>query len=212
LRSPNLLASFLSKCCPTLFPRCWPARGQCPAGRAGPKRSSSTGSGSTSDAMERGLLAFTRGRDCTAEFPELASIAGRHRVLLDGELVCLGADSPPLSRATPASRLPFAEPRGPEAGRAPATLVFFDDARSERACGYSSANAPASPFAVRRLLLVRVRVLSAVAAAEGLPAVVAAVWAGRQRINRSNFDRLAAIRAPVGPCGDVAPSRDWLSH
>jgi bifunctional non-homologous end joining protein LigD len=32
------------------------------------------------------------GRDCTEEFPELAAVGaalGRHRVLLDGELVCL---------------------------------------------------------------------------------------------------------------------------
>ena len=38
------------------------------------------------------------GRDCTDEFPELAGIErvlGRHRVLLDGELVCLGAEGNP---------------------------------------------------------------------------------------------------------------------
>jgi bifunctional non-homologous end joining protein LigD len=38
------------------------------------------------------------GRDCTEEFPELALIHGtlsRHRVLLDGELVCLAADGSP---------------------------------------------------------------------------------------------------------------------
>ena len=38
------------------------------------------------------------GRDCTEEFPELAPIQtalGRHRVVLDGELVCLGADGAP---------------------------------------------------------------------------------------------------------------------
>jgi bifunctional non-homologous end joining protein LigD len=38
------------------------------------------------------------GRDCSEEFPELAPIRtalGRHRVLLDGELVCLGADGTP---------------------------------------------------------------------------------------------------------------------
>jgi bifunctional non-homologous end joining protein LigD len=38
------------------------------------------------------------GYDCSEEFPELASIRtalGRHRVRLDGELVCLGADGTP---------------------------------------------------------------------------------------------------------------------
>jgi bifunctional non-homologous end joining protein LigD len=38
------------------------------------------------------------GRDCTEEFPELAPIQGtlrRHRVLLDGELVCFAADGSP---------------------------------------------------------------------------------------------------------------------
>jgi hypothetical protein len=38
------------------------------------------------------------GRNCSEEFPELAAITGvlgRHRVLLDGELVCLGADGNP---------------------------------------------------------------------------------------------------------------------
>jgi bifunctional non-homologous end joining protein LigD len=38
------------------------------------------------------------GRDCTAEFPELAAIGEQlhgHQVILDGELVCLGADGKP---------------------------------------------------------------------------------------------------------------------
>jgi bifunctional non-homologous end joining protein LigD len=44
------------------------------------------------------------GRDCTDEFPELAAIqsaVGRHRVLLDGELVCLGADGGPEFAKSP---------------------------------------------------------------------------------------------------------------
>jgi ATP-dependent DNA ligase len=38
------------------------------------------------------------GRDCTGEFPELEAIAeqlGGRRVILDGELVCFGADGKP---------------------------------------------------------------------------------------------------------------------
>jgi bifunctional non-homologous end joining protein LigD len=69
------------------------------------------------------------GRDCTEEFPELAAVGaafGRHRVLLDGELVCLADDGTP----------DFARLRGrlqasPEkavihAARAPAVFLAFD--------------------------------------------------------------------------------------
>jgi bifunctional non-homologous end joining protein LigD len=41
------------------------------------------------------------GRDCTAEFPELAAIAealDSRRVILDGELVCLDGEGRPISR------------------------------------------------------------------------------------------------------------------
>lgn len=40
------------------------------------------------------------GRDCTEEFPELAPIGsalGSHRVLIDGEVVCLGLTAVPTS-------------------------------------------------------------------------------------------------------------------
>ena len=67
------------------------------------------------------------GRDCTAEFPELAAIAtalaGR-RVIIDGELVCLDREGRPDFAALRA-RLGLRS--GSRSTRvAPATLVCFD--------------------------------------------------------------------------------------
>jgi bifunctional non-homologous end joining protein LigD len=83
------------------------------------------------------------GRDCTEVFPEVAAITralGRHRVLLDGELVCLGADGSP-DFASLRRRLRAAGDRAPwNAERAPATFVAFDvlhlDGRSTRELPY----------------------------------------------------------------------------
>jgi bifunctional non-homologous end joining protein LigD len=83
------------------------------------------------------------GRDCSEEFPELAAIAsalGRHRVLLDGELVCLGADgSPDFASLRRRLRAPGDKARR-NAERAPATFLAFDlvhlDGRSTRELPY----------------------------------------------------------------------------
>jgi bifunctional non-homologous end joining protein LigD len=69
------------------------------------------------------------GRDCTAAFPELRSIAddlGARRVILDGELVCFGADGHPdferlRGRLRSHGRLAAAA-----SVRAPATFLAFD--------------------------------------------------------------------------------------
>jgi bifunctional non-homologous end joining protein LigD len=69
------------------------------------------------------------GRDCTEEFPELAAIQsslGRHRVLLDGELVCLAADgSPDFARLRRRLRAPADKARR-HAERSPVTYLAFD--------------------------------------------------------------------------------------
>jgi bifunctional non-homologous end joining protein LigD len=69
------------------------------------------------------------GRDCSEEFPELTAIAsalGRHRVLLDGELVCLGADGgPDFASLRKRLRAPADKARR-HAERAPATFLAFD--------------------------------------------------------------------------------------
>jgi bifunctional non-homologous end joining protein LigD len=83
------------------------------------------------------------GRNCTEEFPELAAIAralGRHRVLLDGELVCLGADgNPDFASLRRRLRAPADKARR-HAARAPATFLAFDllhvDGRSTRELPY----------------------------------------------------------------------------
>jgi ATP-dependent DNA ligase len=83
------------------------------------------------------------GRDCTEEFPELAliqSALGRHRVLLDGELVCLGADgSPDFARLRRRLRAPADKARR-HAERWPVTYLAFDllhlDGRSTRQLPY----------------------------------------------------------------------------
>jgi bifunctional non-homologous end joining protein LigD len=69
------------------------------------------------------------GRDCTEEFPELGAITrvlGRHRVLLDGELVCLGTDGgPDFASLRRRLRAPGDKARR-NAERAPATFLPFD--------------------------------------------------------------------------------------
>ena len=92
------------------------------------------------------------GRDCTEEFPELAPIRsalGRHRVLLDGELVCLAADgSPDFASLRRRLRAPADKARR-HAERSPATYLAFDllhlDGRSTREL----------PYERRRELLLR---------------------------------------------------------
>jgi bifunctional non-homologous end joining protein LigD len=83
------------------------------------------------------------GRNCSEEFPELAVIAsalGRHRVLLDGELVCLGADGrPDFASLRRRLRAPGDRARR-NAERAPCTFLAFDllhlDGRSTRELPY----------------------------------------------------------------------------
>jgi bifunctional non-homologous end joining protein LigD len=83
------------------------------------------------------------GRDCSEEFPELGTITsalGRHRLLLDGELVCLGADgSPDFARLRRRLRAPADKARR-NAERAPATFLAFDvlhlDGHSTRGLPY----------------------------------------------------------------------------
>jgi bifunctional non-homologous end joining protein LigD len=83
------------------------------------------------------------GRDCTDEFPELALIQGalgRHRVLLDGELVCLAADgSPDFASLRRRLRAPADKARR-HAQRWPVTYLAFDllhlDGRSTRELPY----------------------------------------------------------------------------
>jgi bifunctional non-homologous end joining protein LigD len=83
------------------------------------------------------------GRDCTAEFPELAGIErvlGRHRVLLDGELVCLAADgNPDFASLRKRLRAPADRARR-HAEHSPATYLAFDllhlDGRSTRELPY----------------------------------------------------------------------------
>jgi bifunctional non-homologous end joining protein LigD len=84
------------------------------------------------------------GRSCSDQFPELATVAialDGHEVLLDGELVCLGADGRPdfhrLRRRLSASN---AHAASLLAAQHPATLVVFDvlhlDGRAVRALPY----------------------------------------------------------------------------
>jgi bifunctional non-homologous end joining protein LigD len=83
------------------------------------------------------------GRNCTEEFPELTAIEsalGRHRVLLDGELVCLGAGGrPDFASLRRRLRAPADRARR-NAERAPATFLAFDllhlDGRSTRVLPY----------------------------------------------------------------------------
>jgi bifunctional non-homologous end joining protein LigD len=83
------------------------------------------------------------GRNRTEEFPELAAIArvlGRHQVLLDGELVCLGADGKPDFASLRRRLRAPADGARQHAERAPATFLAFDllhlDGRSTRELPY----------------------------------------------------------------------------
>jgi bifunctional non-homologous end joining protein LigD len=83
------------------------------------------------------------GRDCTEEFPELTAIQAalsRHRVLLDGELVCLRADgSPDFASLRRRLRAPADNARR-NSERSPVTYLAFDllhiDGRSTRELPY----------------------------------------------------------------------------
>jgi bifunctional non-homologous end joining protein LigD len=83
------------------------------------------------------------GRDCSEEFPELAAIAGalgHHRVLLDGELVCLGADGSPDFASLRKRLRASGDKARRHAERAPATFLAFDvlhlDGHSTRGLPY----------------------------------------------------------------------------
>jgi bifunctional non-homologous end joining protein LigD len=87
-------------------------------------------------------LRTRNGRECLADFPELVDLVGvlgKHRVMLDGELVCLGPDGRPdfsrLRRRLVGSNSP----------RYPAMLHVFDvlhlDGRSTRALPYRERRA-----------------------------------------------------------------------
>ena len=82
----------------------------------------------------RWCLRSRPGRDCGEGFGELESLAGAlaaHRVILDGELVCLGADGKPDFHALRPRMLGM-----PSAPAPPVTLAVFDllhlDGRSTR--------------------------------------------------------------------------------
>ena len=84
------------------------------------------------------------GRNCSDQFPELAAVAialDGHEALLDGELVCLGADGcPDFHRLR--RRLSASDARAASllAAQHPATLIVFDvlhlDGRAVRALPY----------------------------------------------------------------------------
>jgi bifunctional non-homologous end joining protein LigD len=83
------------------------------------------------------------GRDCSEEFPELAPIQtalGRHRVLLDGELVCLGGDGSPDFAGLRGRLRASADSARRDAERRPVTFLVFDllhlDGRSTRELPY----------------------------------------------------------------------------
>jgi bifunctional non-homologous end joining protein LigD len=83
------------------------------------------------------------GRDCSEEFPELAAIrgaVGRHRVLLDRELVCLGADGSPDFASLLRRLRALADKARRHAERSADTYLAFDllhlDGRSTRELPY----------------------------------------------------------------------------
>jgi bifunctional non-homologous end joining protein LigD len=83
------------------------------------------------------------GRDCSEEFPELAaiqSVLGRHQVLLDGELVCLGADGNPDFASLRRRLQAPADRARRHAERSPVVYLAFDllhlDGRSTRELPY----------------------------------------------------------------------------
>ena len=84
------------------------------------------------------------GRECSAEFPELAAIAGvlgNHRVTLDGELVCLRGDGrPDFARLR---RRLNGRPRNPD----PVILQVFD------VLHFDGCSTRALPYRERRALL-----------------------------------------------------------
>ncbi|MGB0092106.1 MAG: hypothetical protein WBP81_06185 [Solirubrobacteraceae bacterium] len=84
------------------------------------------------------------GRECSAEFPELAAIAGvlgKHRVTLDGELVCLRSDGrPDFARLR---RRLSGRPRNPD----PVILQVFD------VLHFDGCSTRALPYRERRALL-----------------------------------------------------------
>jgi bifunctional non-homologous end joining protein LigD len=84
------------------------------------------------------------GRNCSDRFPELAAVAialDGHEVMLDGELVCLGADGCPDFHCL-RRRLSASDARAASllAAQHPATLIVFDvlhlDGRAVRALPY----------------------------------------------------------------------------
>ncbi len=69
------------------------------------------------------------GRDCTAAFPELRAIAddlGARRVILDGELVCFGADGHPDFERLRGRLRSHGRAAAVASARAPATFLAFD--------------------------------------------------------------------------------------
>jgi bifunctional non-homologous end joining protein LigD len=101
---------------------------------------------------ERGWCVRSRpGRDCSAQFPELATVArrlARRRVILDGELVHFAADGRPDFAAL-RSRLTASDHAAARAGaRHPTTLVAFDVLHLD---GHATRRLP---YRERRALLV----------------------------------------------------------
>lgn len=74
-------------------------------------------------------LRSRRGRRCTDEFPEVEALGGtlgNRRVLLDGELICTGADGKPDFAAL-RSRLGRRPPRPPAGARRPVVMFMVFD-------------------------------------------------------------------------------------
>jgi bifunctional non-homologous end joining protein LigD len=95
-------------------------------------------------------LRSRRGRDCTAEFPELRPIAGAlgaRRVILDGELVCFAADGHPDFQQLRRRLRSHGQVAAIASHRAPATFLAFDLLHLN---GRSTLDLP---YAVRRELL-----------------------------------------------------------
>jgi bifunctional non-homologous end joining protein LigD len=90
------------------------------------------------------------GRDCSAEFPELQAIAdalGSRRVILDGELVCFGADGQPDFERLRGRLRSHGRAATIASARAPATFLAFDLLHLD---GDSTLDLP---YAARRELL-----------------------------------------------------------
>jgi bifunctional non-homologous end joining protein LigD len=137
------------------------------------------------------------GRDCTAEFPELASIVdalANRCVILDGELVCLdGAGKPDFA----ALRARLGRRPGSRSARTePAVLVCFDvlhlDGRAVRRLPYverrellASLGLEGSAWRAPRHFVGRSEQLLAATAEQGLEGVVAKRLDGAYREGRS---------------------------